>query len=119
MTYLLLVFVILANAFANIFIKIGMDKLPVLDWKNVWFSLGKILTNPFVVLGALLLVASFPVFGLVLQKMNLSIAYPALVVGAIVVVTVFSTLFLKEGLSFAQIGGILLVMVGVWLLFRK
>ncbi|MEA3272295.1 MAG: hypothetical protein U9P90_01340 [Patescibacteria group bacterium] len=119
MTYVLLGLVILANAFANIFIKIGMDNLPVLDWKNVWFSLGKILTSPFVVGGALLLIISFPIFGLVLQRMNLSIAYPALVIGAIVVVTLVSAIFLKESISLFQLGGIILVMVGVWLLFRK
>lgn len=118
MTYVLLAFVILANAFANIFIKIGMSRLPALDWKNIWFSLGKIFTSPFVVVGALLLIISFPVFGLVLQKMSLSVAYPTLVVGAIVIVTLVSALFLKEGINLTQVIGILLVMGGVWLLFR-
>lgn len=118
MTYILLIFVILANAFANIFIKTGMSRLPTLDWKNIWFSLGKVLTSPFVIVGALLLIISFPIFGLVLQKMNLSIAYPTLVVGAIVIVVLVSAFLLKENINLLQIVGILLVMGGVWLLFR-
>ncbi|NQU83939.1 MAG: hypothetical protein HQ536_04480 [Parcubacteria group bacterium] len=119
MIYVLLTLVILANAFANIFIKIGMNRLPILDWRNIWFSLGKVVTSPLVILGIFLLIISFPIFALVLQRMSLSIAYPALVVGAIVIVTIVSVIFLKENISLVQLGGILLVMVGIWLLFRK
>lgn len=119
MVYLFLILVILANAFANIFIKLGVNRLPNLAGKGLWFGISKIVTSPLVLLGAFLLVASFPLFSYVLQKINLSIAYPALVVGAIIIVAIFSALFLKESISYIQVIGIFLIMGGIWLLFRK
>jgi len=119
MAYLMLAFTIFANAFANIFVKIGVAKIPTVTAKNFLQSIPKILLNPFILLGALLLIVSFPAFSLVLQKMNLSVAYPALVVGAIIIVTIFSFLFFKESISLVQFLGLAFIMAGIWLLFKK
>jgi multidrug transporter EmrE-like cation transporter len=119
MAYIMLVLTIFANAFANIFVKIGIEKIPVITAKNFLQSIPKILTNPFILFGAFLLIASFPAFSLVLQKMNLSVAYPALVVGAIVIVTIFSYFFFKESIGLWQFLGLALILAGIWLLFKK
>jgi multidrug transporter EmrE-like cation transporter len=119
MAYLMLIFTIFANAFANIFVKIGVAKIPAITAKNFLQSIPKILTNPFILLGVFLLIISFPAFSFVLQKMNLSVAYPALVVGAIVVVAIFSFFFFKENIGLAQFFGLVLILAGIWMLFRK
>lgn len=119
MTYIMLVFTIFANAFANIFIKIGVAKIPAITSKNILQSIPKIIVNPFMLFGIFLLIISFPTFSFVLQKMNLSVAYPALVVGAIVIVTIFSFFIFKESISLIQFLGLALIFGGIWLLFRK
>lgn len=119
MAYLMLIFTIFFNAFANILIKIGVNKIPAITAKNFFQSIPRILTNPYILLGILCLVVAFPSFNFVLQKINLSIAYPTLVVGVIVIATVFSFFFFKESISLAQFLGLVLILAGIWLLFRK
>lgn len=115
----MLIFTIFANAFANIFVKIGVAKIPAITPKNFFQSIPKIIANPFILLGIFLLIISFPAFSFVLQKMNLNVAYPALVVGAIVVVATFSFFIFKEDVSLTQFIGLILILSGIWLLFRK
>lgn len=119
MAYLMLIFTILFDAFANILIKIGVSKIPAITAKNFFQSIPKILGNSYILLGILCLVIAFPSFNFVLQKINLSIAYPTLVVGVIVIAEIFSIFFFKENISLSQFFGLMLILLGIWLLFRK
>lgn len=80
-------------------------------------SVVKTLFSPFVFFGFLLYGLSSIIWLFVLQKFPLSVAYPALAVSYILVVFI-SSMFLKEPLTFFKIGGTLLIICGVFLLFK-
>lgn len=117
-TTIILIITILANAFANIFIKFGTQKLPVLDIKNLIPNLGKILSNPWILLGAFLFIANFPLYNLILQRMKLSVAFPLITSSAFAVAVIISIFVFHEGLRIPHYVGLGLLIIALWLLAR-
>ena len=115
-TIFLIAISILAGAFGNILIKIGSKNLPtVIDGTIVQ----KVLTNPSLVVGVLLMAAMFPFYTLALQRMSLSVAFPLITSSTFLVVALISYFFLKEPLTFVNILGILLLIAGLWLVAQR
>lgn len=117
-TTVILIITILANAFANIFLKLGTQKLPALDPKNLIPNLGKILSNPWIILGALLFITNFPLYNLLLQRMKLSIAFPLITSSAFAVAVVVSVFVFHEGLRVPHYVGLVFLVLALWLLAR-
>ena len=105
---------VLMNAFANVFIKLGTQKLPALDAQNLW----KILGNGWIMLGALLFASNFPLYNMVLQRMKLSIAFPLITTSAFAVALIVSVFVFHESLRVPQYVGLVLLIIGIWLLAR-
>lgn len=108
---LLLLLCVLASAGASYFLKIGAVA-----------SFGKndlIATafHPMVVLGAVFYAAAFVGYILVLQKVPLSLAQPAITAGVSVVTALLAVAFLGESMSAHNWVGLLLVCAGIYLLF--
>jgi drug/metabolite transporter (DMT)-like permease len=80
-------------------------------------SIIKTLFSPFVLLGFILYGASSIFWLFVLQKFQLSVAYPALSLTYVAVVAI-SILVLKEPFTFAKSIGIALIIIGVYFLFK-
>jgi len=57
-------------------------------------------------------------YGYVLSKMNLSIAYPLMTSIGFLIVTLVSWVFLKETITLIQIGGFILILLGVWMVAK-
>lgn len=117
-TTIILILTILANAFANVFIKLGTQKLPALTAGNLAGNLGKIITNGWIMLGALLFVTNFPLYNLILQKMKLSVAFPLITSSAFAVAVIVSVFVFHEGLRLPHYAGLVLLVVALWLLAR-
>lgn len=117
-TAVILVITILANAFANVFIKFGTQKLPPLTAGNLAGNLGKILSNPWILLGALLFVTNFPLYNLLLQRMKLSIAFPLITSSAFAVAVVVSVFVFHESLRAPHYVGLVLLVTALWFLAR-
>ena len=113
-TFIILVITILTNAFANIFLKIGTQKLPALDFKNM----GKLLSNPWILLGAFLFIVNFPLYNMILQRMKLSIAFPLITSTAFAVAIIVSIFIFHEGLKTPHYVGLVLLIIALWLLAR-
>ncbi len=113
-TALIVILTIVMNALANVFLKLGSQKLPALDLQNFW----RIFTNAWIMLGAFLFVANFPLYNMVLQKMKLSIAFPLITSSAFAVALIISVFVFHESLRVPQYVGLLLLTIGVWLLAR-
>ncbi len=115
MTYLILALAIILNAFANILIKIGMSKVQLPDRCSILYLLSIMIKNGYVLTG----IASFGLalisYSYVLNKINLSIAYPLMTSIGYIIVVSFSILYLSEKLVPLQILGLFLIIVGVWL----
>ena len=117
-TGIILILTILANAFANVFIKFGTGQLPALTAGNLAQNLGKILSNGWILLGILLFVTNFPLYNLVLQRMRLAIAFPTVMTSAFAVAIVISVWFFHESLKAPHYAGLALLAIALWLLAR-
>jgi multidrug transporter EmrE-like cation transporter len=107
----LLVLCVLLSAGASYFLKLGA-------MANAGKSdLTLMATNPMILLGALCYAIAFVGYMLALQKVQLSLAQPAITAGVSVVTAILSVIFLKELMSPSNWLGLVLVCTGIYLLF--
>ena len=111
---------LVCNVFLSVsgqyFLKYGVNSL-----KNTQFNLvnlPKILFSPYVFLGFALYGISSIVWIYILKNLSLSVAYPALSIGYILVLFI-SYKFLGETVGVYNVIGVILIMLGVTLLFAK
>ncbi|MEK7122845.1 MAG: hypothetical protein AAB855_03230 [Patescibacteria group bacterium] len=115
-TAVLVVIAVASGAIGNLLIKLSAkDMSTTLSIE----TLGKMATNPTLLLGILFLAGSFPVYSLVLQRLPLSFGFPLVQNMAFVTLLVLSYFFLKEQLTFINFLGILLLIVGLFLAATK
>jgi len=112
-TPLLVALSVIIGSLGNIFVKIGSKTLPSS------FDIGKILTNPALLFGVFCMIASFPIYSLVLQRLNLSIGFPLNASLTLLFIVVVSYFFLREPLTLVNIAGILFLVIGTWLISAK
>ncbi|MBI4239753.1 EamA family transporter [Candidatus Uhrbacteria bacterium] len=113
LTTLILAIAVLTGALGNVLLKIGTRALPsTLD-------IGKILSNPMLIIGVLVMISSFPFYTLTLQRMSLGIAVPLLSSLTFLAVLVISYFVLKEPLTLTNFFGILVLIAGIWLIAQK
>lgn len=75
-------------------------------------------TNPFVLAGFVLVFGASIFWLAVLSRVELSWAYPMLSLGYVLVV-ILSALFLNETITLGRVLGILIIISGVFVLFRN
>lgn len=119
--YLLLLISIFTAAAAQFCFKRGVLVLGELEFSVVkMFGLiPRILQNGWLAGGLVLFGASFLVWLFALSKFPLNIAYPIVVAVQIVILAIVGMLFLKEALSLWQMLGIVLIIIGIFLLLSK
>lgn len=103
-----------ANAIGTILIKVGSSKIDgiSLSPQSVW----SIVSNFYIMSGVGLYAASFPAYSYILQKLNVSVAFPMFTSISFAAVILISSLFLKESLTVLQFFGLILVVGGIVLL---
>lgn len=116
---LILIFAVavVANAIGTILIKVGSSKIAGINLSPA--SIWSVVSNIHIIAGASLYVASFPAYSYILQKMNISVAYPIFTSAAFAAVVLISALFLKESLTVLQFFGLVLVVGGIILLVMQ
>jgi multidrug transporter EmrE-like cation transporter len=82
-----------------------------------FLSIAKTVFSPLVLLGFIMYGASSMIWLFVLQKFPLSVAYPALSLTYVVIV-ILSFLFLKEPVTSFKTAGLVLIVLGVYFLFK-
>lgn len=93
-------------------VKIGsFSEMPLIDFFR------KSVFSPPIILGLLLYTISAFVWFMVLSKVELSVAYPTLSLGYILVILT-GYFFLHEPLTVAKILGVTLICAGTYLIFR-
>ena len=112
----LLIASLIMNSTANVLIKIGSANMSYL--KTYGPILGLIKNWPFT-LGVALFGINVFVYALALSKIPLSIAYPVLSVGGLIIITAISALYFKETLNTVQMVGMLLLIIGIVLIAQK
>jgi len=116
MTYVIFTISIVLNALANILMKVGALKPK--DSNQIVDVFTNMATNPVTIAGIICFALGLAAYNYVLIKVNLSVAYPINTSLGFVLVVLVSWLFLKETITPVQIGGIGLIIVGVFMVAR-
>jgi small multidrug resistance pump len=112
-----LIAALVLNAGANVLMKVGANNASPLSASA---SLaGKIANflNGATILAIVLFAANVLAYRKALDNLNVSVAYPIMVsTGMIIITVVAATPLLGERIALRQIGGMVLIAMGVWLL---
>ena len=109
-------FAILCSVVGQVLLKFGMNQLGGLDAINLPI-LFKMIFNPLVFSGMACYGIGFIAYFFSLSKLDQSFAYPMFSVGY-VLVAVFNWTVMREPFSVTRFAGVLVILVGVWLLSR-
>jgi len=113
---LIVVNVILATAGQTV-TKIGVQKIGLFTEMPLTVFVFKSFLSPFIILGLFLYLLSAVIWFMVLSEAELSIAYPTLSFGYILVLLI-GYFFLGESLTIAKCLGVLLICSGIYMIFR-
>jgi multidrug transporter EmrE-like cation transporter len=113
--YVLLAVALTLNALANVALKIGAADLPA--WRDPAL-LPRLFANGYLILGIALFGLNVLVYATALTRVNLSVAYPVMVAGSMIVVVLLSTTWLREPVTWVQLSGIALLILGIVLVTR-
>ena len=106
------------NASANLLMKVGMKRAGDFDLATIQGIIKGLLLNYVLIGGVLAYVASLGFYMFAIKDVNLSIGYPVSVSCAIMLVTVLSSVLLKENISVSQIIGGIIILIGIFVLTR-
>ncbi len=120
-TFLFLAVSILFASSAQLLVKKGALLLGKLEFslENIFGVILHILKNFYIMSGLFCLGLSFLLWIFIVSKKQLNIVYPISSSLTIVLVVIFSWFLFSENLSLWQISGILLVILGIFLLSFK
>jgi multidrug transporter EmrE-like cation transporter len=111
---------VLLNAAAQLLLKAGSRAISGVEFSfaNGWTLAERIALNPPILAGLACYVVSVVFWILALSRVDVSIAYPMLSIGYVVNALAAWLLF-SEQLSAARVGGIAVIILGVWLVARS
>lgn len=115
----LIIFAIFLNTAAQLALKAGMGRIGyfAFSWNNLVSISLQVATNPFILTGLICYVLSVVVWLLVLSRIEVSVAYPLVSLGYIATAIAAYYLF-DEALTPLRILGIMVILVGVYMVAR-
>jgi spermidine export protein MdtJ len=114
--YIIFGLAIIFNALANILMKMGM--LRVDNRGDILHMASQSVAQPAIPFGIVSFILALVCYLYVLSKVNLSIAYPLMTSMGILIVILASWALLKESITWVQIAGFVLIILGVWMAAR-
>ncbi len=119
MGYIFLVIALTLNASANILLKLGSGRIGELKGLGLVEMIPRLLTNYYLIIGLLFFALNVVFYTIALNRLNLSIAYPIMMAGGVLIITFFSAFVLGESLSASNWVGIGLIAGGLALVVPK
>lgn len=113
MSWLVLLLAVVLNASANILMKAGVARV---HGESAWTVIVSALTQPFLYAGIAAFGLALVAYAAVLNRLELSVAYPVMTSAGLVIVAVASRQWLGEGYDLRKTVGTALVIAGVILL---
>ena len=113
---------LLLNACANLMMKFGMHDI---SGDGGWLkdgpagAVGAILHRPVLIAGMVCFAANLLCYMYALQRLPISVAYPIMVTAGFAIIVVVAGIYLHERLAVSQWIGVVMIMVGVWLVASK
>jgi len=119
--YLILIIPIVAASVAQLLFKKGVTNLGSLDFSltGIISLIPRVFQSGWLLLGVGLFGVAFLTYLVVLSKYQLNIIYPIFVSLGIIIVSLASWFFFKETLSWLQILGIVVIILGIFLVATK
>ena len=116
----LILLAVIFNTAAQIFLKMGVDRIGSFDFQwSIFFPMAlKMISSPWIVLGLIIYVGSVGIWLMVLSRIPVSIAYPIASLGY-VTSAIAAYYFLGEDLSVLRVAGILVILVGVYMVAKS
>jgi multidrug transporter EmrE-like cation transporter len=115
MGYVFLVVALTLNATANLLLKAGAERIGPPDEPIV----ARLLTNYHLLSGLVLFALNVVFYVAALTRLNLSVAYPVMMAGALLIVVCVSIVSFGDSLSAAQGIGIACLLVGLVLVTHR
>jgi drug/metabolite transporter (DMT)-like permease len=111
---------VMLSVMGQLFLKKGMDNIGtiVLSFDQVWNTLLRIFTNPFIVSGLIFYVGGTIFWLFALSMVELSYAYPYASLSYIFIL-IASWLLFHEDISFSRLLGTLVIGLGIYLVSRN
>lgn len=108
------------NTVAQLALKMGIDRIGafVFHWSNFIPIILKIMVSPWIILGLVIYVGSVGVWLMVLSRAPVSIAYPMSSLGY-VTSAIAAYYLLGEDLSAIRVAGIIVILIGVYMVARS
>ena len=116
MGYLFLALALTLNATANVLLRLGAARIGGLDGADL---IGRVLTNYHLLAGLALFALNVVFYVAALTRLNLSVAYPIMMAGGVVIVVAVSVLFLRETVAAREMLGLLLLLLGIVLVAER
>lgn len=115
MGYVFLAFALVFNACANVLIKMGSIQFALWQDNFVRATVG----NWAFVAGLVLFALNVVLYALALSRIPLSVGYPIMTAGGIMIITLVSALYMRETVSLYQGLGLLMLMGGLILVVQR
>jgi drug/metabolite transporter (DMT)-like permease len=114
----LLLISVLAGVFGQFFLKLGALKLGKVEIDNIWNHLLSMITTPELLIGLICYGLGAIVYILLLTRVNLSIAAPAISLSYIFSV-LLGHFWFRESIAFSQVVGLAAISIGVILVVSQ
>lgn len=115
--FVILLISILLGACGQLLLKFSVINMGGINlgWENLIPSLWSIFSNGWIILGVFCFASSMVLWLKVISNMELSRAYPSVSL-SYVIVFVLSIVLFNEGITIAKIGGLISILLGVFLM---
>jgi len=119
--WLALIIALVLNAAANVLMKVGANTAQDLSANASFVAKTLNFLNLATVVGIVLFAANVLVYRKALDALNVSVAYPIMVAGGMILVTLAAAMLttLDEKIGHLQIAGMVLIAAGVWLVAKS
>lgn len=116
MGFVFLVLALTLNAAANILLKIGATRLGSVEEPGL---IGRLVSDYYLLAGLFLFALNVVFYVAALTRLNLSVAYPIMVAGGIIIVVSVSVFILREAVTPLQTVGLGLLVLGTVLVGHR
>jgi drug/metabolite transporter (DMT)-like permease len=116
----LILFTVVFNTAAQVFLKMGMNRIGgfVFHWSSFIPITLKAIASPWIMLGVIAYIGSLGVWLMVLSRTSVSIAYPMASL-AYITSAIAAYYVLGENLSMLRIAGIIVILIGVYMVAKS